>query len=108
MLRKAMLIVALALLAIGLGSWLGGARGAWPMMVWGALLTAAVLVERWRYAGAGGAGEAAWQATDERFVDPQSGQPMQVWYNPRTGQRRYRPLLQHDPQHDPQEGRPAP
>ncbi|SPE27563.1 conserved exported hypothetical protein [Burkholderiales bacterium] len=99
MLRKALLTFALALLALGLGSWLGGARGAWPMVLWGALLTAAVLFERWRYSGASATSKDAWQPTSERFVDPESGQPMQVWYNPSTGQRRYQAL--------PQEDRPA-
>ena len=33
--------------------------------------------------------EEGWQQTDERFIDPESGQPVQVFYNPRTGERRY-------------------
>jgi len=91
MLRTAVLIVALALLAIGLGTWLGGVQGTFPLAIWGALLTAAVLFERWRY-NSGAARGSGWKETGERFIDPQSGQPMQVLYNERTGERRYQAL----------------
>jgi hypothetical protein len=30
-----------------------------------------------------------WQLTAERFRDPTSGRVVAVWFNPRTGQRRY-------------------
>ena len=30
-----------------------------------------------------------WNLTDERFVDPQSGELVEVWYRPRTGERAY-------------------
>jgi len=30
-------------------------------------------------------------ATEERFVDPATGVPMRVWYEPSTGERRYLP-----------------
>ena len=30
-----------------------------------------------------------WRKTPERFVDPRSGQTVVVYYNPRTGERRY-------------------
>jgi len=32
---------------------------------------------------------APWQATDERFVDPDSGRMVTVYFNPATGERRY-------------------
>jgi hypothetical protein len=31
------------------------------------------------------------QPTGEVFIDPESGQRMRVWYDPKTGQREYRP-----------------
>ena len=40
-----------------------------------------------RYRGAGGGA----QATDEVFIDPGSGQRMRVWFDPKTGEREYRP-----------------
>jgi len=30
-----------------------------------------------------------WKPTDERFVDPESGKPVTVWFDPASGQRRY-------------------
>lgn len=30
-----------------------------------------------------------WQATPERFVDPETGKLVAVWFDPRTGERRY-------------------
>ncbi len=32
------------------------------------------------------------QPTDERFVDPATGVPHAVWYNPRSGKRFYQPI----------------
>ena len=29
------------------------------------------------------------QLTDERFVDPRTGETLSVWYSPRTGERAY-------------------
>jgi hypothetical protein len=55
-----------------------------------AVLLLALCVERWRYKplrtrrpGAG------WVATGERFVDPESGRLVSVFYKPATGERRY-------------------
>jgi hypothetical protein len=76
------------------------------LFVPGALLIAAVILERTRYRslsaeqtgdshGPGG-GEPVlpdprFQATDERFVDPTTHVPMRVFVDPRTGERRYVP-----------------
>jgi hypothetical protein len=30
-----------------------------------------------------------WSLTDERFLDPQSGEMLEVWYSPGTGERAY-------------------
>jgi hypothetical protein len=30
-----------------------------------------------------------WQATDERFVEPETGKTVTVWFDPATGERRY-------------------
>lgn len=30
-----------------------------------------------------------WQKTDEQFLDDVSGKLVQVWFNPKTGERRY-------------------
>jgi hypothetical protein len=56
----------------------------------GLVLVAAALVERWRYKRlAGNRPGPEWVATDERFLDPESGRPVTVYYRPATGERRY-------------------
>ena len=89
MLRNALLVVALAAGMIGLGARLAGHRDAAPFAIWGCIIAAAVLVERWRYRSRNATPGGDWQQTEERFVDPESGQTMLVFYNPHTGERRY-------------------
>jgi hypothetical protein len=91
-LRSALLVVGLALLAgaaafahagCGLGATL---RLALP----GLLLIVAILFERWRYKRVAGSRPGPeWVATGERFVDPESGKLVSVYYHPSTGERRY-------------------
>jgi hypothetical protein len=61
-----------------------------PLAIWGAIFAGGVLIERWRYRtlsdGRPGRG---WQATPERFVDPETGRLVPVFLNPATGERRY-------------------
>lgn len=56
----------------------------------GAILLFVLAVERWRYKPLSsrrpGAG---WISTEERFVDPESGRLVTVFYKPSTGERRY-------------------
>jgi hypothetical protein len=68
-----------ALFPVGL--WLG---------VWGIMLVGGILFERGRYKPAtpGDPGP-GWIATEERFVDPQTGESVTVFYQPSTGERRY-------------------
>lgn len=91
MLRKLLFVVALAMGLIGAGARLAGYRDAAPFAIWGCFIAAAVLAERWRYRSRNAAESGDWQKTEERFVDPESGQTVQVLYNPRTGERRYEP-----------------
>ncbi len=30
-----------------------------------------------------------WQRTEERFIDPGSGEPLEVWFHPQSGERAY-------------------
>ncbi|NCT85544.1 MAG: hypothetical protein GXC94_20510 [Comamonadaceae bacterium] len=89
MLRTLLLLAALAVCGVGLAAHLAGHRDATPFAVWGGVIAAAVLFERWRYRTHGAARDDGWQPTPERFIDPESGQAMRVFYNPRTGERRY-------------------
>ncbi len=56
----------------------------------GLLLIAAVIGERWRYQRLQIARPGPeWLATDERFIDPESGRLVTVFYRKSTGERRY-------------------
>jgi hypothetical protein len=84
----------------------GGIVSALTLFVPGAVMVAAVLLERTRYRslhaertgdthGPGGgenrAPEPRFRPTEERFVDPTTGVAMRVWVDPSTGERRYVP-----------------
>ena len=68
--------------------------GLWPVAGWlgwlAALVIAGLLVERWRYKRLGAAPPGpGWERTGERFVDPETGRLVTVWFHPATGERRY-------------------
>jgi hypothetical protein len=80
---------ALAVLAIILAI-CGTVAGAIWAAVWAAILLLAALFERWRYKPlAGRAPGPDWQLTGERFVDPETGKLVTVYFHPRSGERRY-------------------
>lgn len=92
MLRTGLLVFSGVLLVAAVIGAIAGCRPAafFPLAVWGAIWAGSVLIERWRYRpltdnhpGHG------WQATPERFVDPESGRMVTVFFNPATGERRY-------------------
>lgn len=56
----------------------------------GLIVVSAVLLERKRYRATVDRTQGHWQSTGERFVDPATGQLMEVSYNPTTGERDYR------------------
>lgn len=58
----------------------------------GLIVVAALLFERSPYRPALDRTRGQWQRTGERFVDPASGQLMEVRYNAATGQRDYVPV----------------
>lgn len=57
---------------------------------WGAVIVLSIVYERFRYKpverDAPGAG---WTKTAERFIDDETGEPVTVWLEPKTGERRY-------------------
>ena len=96
MLRNCLLGVALVAALFGLFALfcLGdGQTKAWPMVFWGTGLFIVILVERWRYRRIDRdyGTDTDWQATDEQFVDPETGQLTKVLYKSATGERRYVP-----------------
>ncbi len=96
MLRTAVLTVSVVAALIGAALLLlGRTDGGAQLLAFGVLATIATALERWRYrrqppvAG-------RWERTGERFEDPATGQPMEVLYDPTSGERRYEPLTHID------------
>ncbi|MCW3847225.1 hypothetical protein OF829_08225 [Sphingomonas sp. LB-2] len=87
MLRSIVLIAAGIMLLCAL-TLAGQDPGAWPMAAMAALFVAGTLFERFHYRGSTEL-DGDWQPTSERFIDEESGRPVTVWFNPRTGARRY-------------------
>lgn len=65
---------------------------AWPgaleCAIFGILILVGTLLER-HYRSRRPSSGAAWQSTDERFLDPSTGEFTEVRYNPQTGERSY-------------------
>jgi hypothetical protein len=82
-----LLLVGLTLLAVGSPGGLG------PALFGGVILAAIFLEPRYgRPASGNGIGSARMEQTGERFVDDESGELIEVWYDPATGERQYRPV----------------
>ncbi|CAN5251366.1 hypothetical protein BH09PSE2_BH09PSE2_24620 [soil metagenome] len=67
----------------------GGGPAAFPLAFWGVVIVAAVAFERWRYKPMLSAPGPGFEATPERFIDPASGRPVQVFVDSKSGERRY-------------------
>ncbi|HEX6656355.1 MAG TPA: hypothetical protein VF153_09100 [Candidatus Limnocylindria bacterium] len=84
------LMVVTALLLFSTGGVLAWS-GIYPM-VFGLIAIATALFERTRYwPGRRRATQGALRATEERFIDPTTGQRTRVWIDPSTGERQYLP-----------------
>jgi hypothetical protein len=60
------------------------------LALWAAVLLVGLLIERWRYKRLSTVPPGSdWQRTDERFVDPETGKLVTVYFQPTTGERRY-------------------
>jgi len=92
MLRIAVLVVGIALLALALLALIAGVP--FPCVIWlaviGTVFVGGILIERGRYKPATRDRPGPdWVATDERFIDPQTGEEVTVYYQPASGERRY-------------------
>ena len=91
-LRAGAIIFGIVLLLLAAWLWhLGAPPGTLvSLIVLGLALTVGTMVEsRYKSPRAGVPG-AAWVATGERFVDPETGKHVSVYTDPRTGEREYR------------------
>ena len=90
MLRGAIIVIAALVACAGLALLVAGERiGGWQMLAGGLIVLVGVLFERWRYSHPAERPDGPWEATGERFVDPSTGEPVEVFFDPRTGERRY-------------------
>jgi hypothetical protein len=90
MLRAMVIVVAVILACAGIVLIVCGVRmPGWQALGIGLVVLVGTLFERWRYRGAEEPANGPWQRTGERFLDPSTGDPIEVVFNPRTGERRY-------------------
>ena len=61
----------------------------WPSLIMIGTILALTLFERFRYKPLADRPPPGWQATGERFIDPESGKAVTVYYDPKSGERQY-------------------
>ena len=94
-------VLLIAVVAIVAGLVLFHAGGGIPLLVLGALILLTVFLEP-RYRGTlPGLPGPDWQQTSERFRDEESGEWLEVWFNPASGERRYLPVAKGTVQREP-------
>jgi hypothetical protein len=85
-----LLIAGLLLAGGGALAMLGAVPAAVGLAAWGLILIVGLVIERWRYKPLAERSPGPdWTATDERFVDPETGKLVTVYYHPASGERRY-------------------
>jgi hypothetical protein len=90
MLRTVVIAVAGILTCVGIGLIVCGIHApGWQALVIGVIVLIGTLFERWRYRHIDEQPDGHWQRTDEQFIDPSTGDPVEVMFDPRTGERRY-------------------
>jgi len=90
MLRILLIAAAAILVCVGIGLIACGVhRPGWQALGLGVIVIVGTLFERWRYRDIEERPAGNWQRTGEQFIDPSSGKPVEVLFNPRTGERRY-------------------
>ena len=90
MLRAAVIGVGVVLMLAGFMALIIGAPPAAVLLFEGAVIVLAIVCERviYKRLETGRPGE-GWVKTPERFIDDESGKPVTVYVNPKTGERKY-------------------
>jgi hypothetical protein len=81
-------LIAGGIIAIG-GALLWGGGGGPIVFIFGVLMMVTAALEPVYGHANGKPNGAGWRATDERFVDPETGKLVTVWFAPGSGERRY-------------------
>jgi hypothetical protein len=94
MLRTVVIAVGAILTCAGAGLIAFGVHvPGWQALFVGVIVLIGTLFERWRYRRIEEPQNGHWQRTDEQFFDPSTGDPVEVVFDPRTGERRYQKSL---------------
>jgi hypothetical protein len=90
MLRTVVIVSAAVLTCVGVVLIACGVHApGWQALIIGVIVLIGTLFERWRYRRIEERLAGQWQRTGEQFIDPSSGSPVEVMFDPRTGERRY-------------------
>ncbi|HEY6621621.1 MAG TPA: hypothetical protein VIY68_18930 [Steroidobacteraceae bacterium] len=90
MLRAVVIAAGAILTCVGVGLIASGVHTpGWQALIIGVTVLIGTLFERWRYRRIEEPSNDRWQRTDEKFIDPATGDPVEVMFDPRTGERRY-------------------
>jgi hypothetical protein len=90
MLRAVVIAAAAILACVGIGLIACGVHApGWQVLTLGVIVLIGTLFERWRYRRIDERPKGDWQRTGEQFIDPSTGEPVEVMFDPGTGERRY-------------------
>ena len=90
MLRTVVIAAAAILTSIGIALIACGVHApGWQAFIIGVIMLIGTLFERWRYRHIEEPLNGPWQRTGEQFIDPSTGDPVEVMFDPGTGERRY-------------------
>jgi hypothetical protein len=90
MLRTVVIAAAAMLTCVGIALIACGVHApGWQALAIGVIVLIGTLFERWRYRPIEEPAKGDWQRTGEQFLDPSTGQPVEVMFDARTGERRY-------------------
>ena len=91
MLRKAVLAIGAGILVCGLiAIFVGAYPAAFACAIWGALIVVGIVFEKVRYKPLEQiAPTGQWVRTAERFIDDETGKPVTVYVDPKSGERKY-------------------
>jgi hypothetical protein len=90
MLRTVVIVAGAMLTCVGIALIACGVHApGWQALAIGVIILIGTLFERWRYRPIEERPKGDWQRTGEQFIDPSTGEPVEVMFDPRTGERRY-------------------
>jgi hypothetical protein len=90
MLRTIVIAAAAILACVGIALIACGVHApGWQALAIGVIVLIGTLFERWRYRRIEQRPNGDWQQTGEQFIDPSTGDPVEVMFDPGTGERRY-------------------